>query len=481
VTGDGQPDWVVPTPNIDRLARRGTVFDNAFCGSFPCMPARRDLYTGRFEFPWRSWAPLEDDDLDLPRQISGPPNHSLSRPGVRVSQLFTDHFHLWEQGSGNYHMGYSGFEFIRGMEADAYRTDPVPLKLPTERYREAKVERHYRNMDLSRRDDHGEFDEARWSSYQTFGGAATWIDRNHTWENFYLHIDSFPPHEPWDPPERFVKMFDPRGYDVEEWFPSGPNGPIPETGLTPEQVRHTQAIYAANVVHVDECLGLLFDALDRHNLWENTLVILTTDHGTFNGARNRLGKNQEMLFDPIMHIPLIIAHPTAGHGERRDQLVQLVDLYPTTLAAVGADIPADRHGRNLLPLLEDASAPGRDYAIAGRFGDSVTITDGRWVLHQQPVAGNTPLDWYSHHLPRFLHYDVGPYECLPNDTGRRAVTYTPPPGDTWLSDRASDPNEMVNLAQDAPDELRRLQQALVREFARIGAPKEQLARLGLTD
>jgi arylsulfatase A-like enzyme len=475
VTGDGQPDWVVPTPNIDRLAARGTVFDNAWCGSNPCMPARADFYTGRYDFLTRGWAPLEDDALDLPRQVSGPPNQSLARPGIRVSQLVTDHFHLWEQGSGNYHMGYSGFVFIRGMESDAYYTDPIAVPLPAERYRLHKAERHYRNVALIRQGADGQPDESRWFAAQTFQTAADWLDRNHTRENFYLHIDSFPPHEPWDPPERFVKMFDPRGYDVLEYLPTAPYAPIAESGLTTDQVRHVQALYAASVVQVDECLGFVIDALDRHDLWRETLVILTSDHGTYNGARGRTGKMQAHLFDPIAHIPLIVAHPTLAHGERRSHLAQLVDLYPTVLAAVGADCPAGIHGVNLLPVLEDARAPTREAAIAGVFGESVTITDGRWVLHQQPAPGNAPLYWYSHRLPLFLKYEVGPYE----PEGRRAVRREPYPGETWLSDRRDDPNELHNVAADQPAELRRMQHLLGETLERLGAPPEHLVRLGL--
>src|SRR5690606_37896819 len=72
------PSWVVNTPNLERLARRGTTFDQAYIGSSPCMPARRDIYTGRFELIERGWGPLEDTDLDLPSQISGPrPTRSI--------------------------------------------------------------------------------------------------------------------------------------------------------------------------------------------------------------------------------------------------------------------------------------------------------------------------------------------------------------------------------------------------------------------
>ena len=475
VTGDGQPGWVVPTPNIDRLAERGTTFDNCWCGSSPCMPARRDLYTGRHEFLFRGWGPLEDDDLDLPRQISGQPNRSLSLPDTHVSYLVTDHFHLWEQGAGNYHMGYSGFEFIRGMEADAYRTDPVDFPLPSERYRRTKVERHYRNVDLIRRKPDGTLDESKWFAAQTFQAAADWLDRNHSRTGFYMHIDSFPPHEPWDPPERFVKQFDARGYDLPEYFPTVPYTSIAESGFTPEQVRHIQALYAASVMHTDECLGRLLDALDRHDLWKDTLVIFTTDHGTYNGARGLLGKLQTHQYDPVAHIPLIIAHPEHGQGERRSQLVQLVDLYLTTLSATGHPVPSGRHGVDLLPVLEDAAAPTRDYAVAGIFGHSITITDGRWVLHQQPEEGNHPLYWYSHHLPLFLPYDVGVYQ----QNGRRAVTHRPYPGETWLSDRLDDPNELRNLVAQEPDQLQRMRYALSATLDRLGAPEEQKFRLGI--
>ena len=420
------------------------------------MPARRDLYTGRHEFLHRGWGPLEDDDKDLPRQISGPANQSLANESMHVSQLFTDHFHLWEQGSGNYHMGFSGFEFIRGIEADAYITDPIPFPLPSPSYRNTKFERHFRNVERIRRRPDGTLDESKWFAAQTFDGAARWIEGNRTRKDFFLHIDSFTPHEPYDPPERLVKLFDPRGYDVPEYFPIVPYTRAERSGLTPDQIRHSQALYAANVVYVDECLGRFLDTLDRHDLWKDTLVILTTDHGTYNGSRGLLGKMQTHQFDPVAHIPLIIAHPDFAHGKRRDQLVQLVDLYSTSLAALGCAIPRDRHGLDLLPVLLDAKAKTREFAVAGVFGHSVTIADGRWVLHQrQPEPSNTPLHWYSHHMARFIWYNLGPFE-----DGRREVTHKPHPGVTWLSDRKNDPNELRNLAEECPEELKRMQEAL---------------------
>jgi arylsulfatase A-like enzyme len=469
------PGWVVPTPNIDRLAARGTVFDQCYCGSTPCMPARRDIYTGRYEFLERGWGPLEEEDADLPRQVSGPPNRSVqwtTQQGYRVSYLVSDHFHLWEQGSGNYHMGYTGFQFIRGCEADGLYTAPVDFPCP-EGDRLHKNERHWRNVHYIRQREEDYF------CAQVLRKASDWLARNRDHEDFYLHLDIFDPHEPWDPPEDILRQFDPRGYDVPDMTAAAPYRKWREV-LSEGQFNAYRARYAAKVMFLDRWLGHLFDTLDRLDLWQDTLVILTTDHATFNGDHGRIGKLQTHEFDAVGHIPFIMAHPTLAHGERRGQLVQLVDLFPTVLAAVDRPLPEpspDRplHGVNLLPILEDADAVTRDYAVYGQFGKSVSMTDGTWVLHQSPVEGNTPLYWHGYCLAKFLHYDLGPYE-----NGRREVYACPSwPTPTWLSDKRQDMNELHNLADQAPEKLHAMQRTLRDLLVQLKAPEEQLDRLGL--
>ena len=471
------PEWVVPTPNMDRLAARGTVFDQCYCGSTPCMPARRDIYTGRYEFLERGWGPLEEEDLDLPRQVSGPPNRSVQwtvEQGFKVSYLITDHFHLWEQGAGNYHMGYSGFDFVRGCEADALYTAPLTGFPVPEGDRYQKNERHWRNVHHIRQSEEDYF------CAQVFRKAAAWLERNADQaQDFYLHLDIFDPHEPWDPPEELLRQFDPRGYDVPDMTAAAPYRTWREV-LTESQFNAFRARYAAKVVFLDRWMGHLFDALDRLDLWDETLVILTTDHATFNGDHGRIGKLQTHEFDAVGHIPFIMAHPTLAHGERRSQLVQLVDLYPTALAAVGRPMPEgglgrEVHGVNLLPVLKDPGAPTRDIAIYGQFGKSVSITDGEWVLHQSPVEGNQPLYWYGTCLSKFLDYHLDPYAG-----GRRRVNDCASwPTATWLSHKPTDMNELHNLADANPERLREMRKALRETLIRLRAPTEQLDRLGL--
>ncbi|MCE9614927.1 MAG: sulfatase [Lentisphaerae bacterium] len=479
-----QPGWAVPTPNMSRLARRGTVFTNCWSGSTPCMPARRDMYTGRLEFLERGWGPLEEGDQDLPGQVS--PGvfrnaiHTMVREGGRVSQLITDHMCLWSKGSGNYHMGYAGFDFIRGHQFDQYLTDPVTADItgcpPLDADRE--MDRHFRNAYKIRQ----ERGEAGWFSPQVFQRAADWLRRNREHRDWFLHLDCFDPHEPWDPPPELVAPFMPDAYEVEGLSSHPPYRPWREC-MSERQLQSHRARYAAMVTLVDRWLGHLLDTLDDLDLWKDTLVVFTTDHGTWNGERGRMGKLGTHQYDGVAHIPFIACHPAYAHGETRDQLVQLVDIYPTVLGAVNQPLPvrpAHRplHGVNLLPVLADARASTRPYALTGMFGQSVTITDGRWVLHQAPAPGNAPLYWYGHQAWDF----VASGKLGPIVDGRREVhepQYWLGDSPTWLSDRATDPVESVNLAAREPAQLARMQDALRAELARLKAPAEQRVRLGL--
>jgi len=485
-----QPNWFVDTLNMRRLAQRGTTFDNCWCGSTPCMPARRDIYTGRFEFLERGWGPLEEWDIDLPSQVSAVTGkhphvglHDIAQRGGRISQLITDHMCLWSKGSGNYHMGYTGFEFIRGHQWDNWITDPIDADthgLCPANLNKGWYDRHVIN-NAQIRDAKG---EDGYFAHQVFDAACDWLKRNREHKDFYLHLDCFDPHEPWDPPRELVEQFMSDAYEVPDIMCHAPYADWREAGLTEQQLRSYQARYAAMCVMVDRALGKLMQCMDELDLWKDTLVIFTTDHGTWNGERGRIGKLGVHQHDGGAHIPFVICHPDPGtHGQRREQLVQLVDIYPTTLAAVNRPMPEQNdnrpiHGVDLLPAVLDNSAPTRDYAVTGMFGHSVTITDSQWILHQSPVDDNRPLFWHGYTDSCFaLALPLGPVV----DDQREVLK---PPGaqsfgPTWLSDKQTDPIELTNLAQDQPDELARLQAALTEELQRLKAPDWQLDRLGL--
>ena len=99
------------TPNFTRLARRALTFDNCYVGSMPCMPARRELHTGRYNFLHRSWGPLEPFDDSVPEL--------LRRAGIHT-HLVSDHYHYWEDGGATYHQRYTTWDCVRGQEGDAW-------------------------------------------------------------------------------------------------------------------------------------------------------------------------------------------------------------------------------------------------------------------------------------------------------------------------------------------------------------------------
>lgn len=110
-------DWVY-APNFQRLAKKTVTFDNAYVGSMPCMPARREIHTGRYNFLHRSWGPLEPFDDSMPE--------ILKKNGI-YTHLVSDHYHYWEDGGCTYHPRYNSWEISRGQEVDPWTGD---LNLP---------------------------------------------------------------------------------------------------------------------------------------------------------------------------------------------------------------------------------------------------------------------------------------------------------------------------------------------------------------
>ena len=129
-------DWV-KAPNFERLGRRCVTFDNAYVGSMPCMPARREMHTGRYNFLHRSWGPMEPFDDSAP-QI-------LKNNGV-YSHLVSDHQHYWEDGGATYHTRFSSWENFRGQEGDPWKADLNPAITPEHQVEPSPAPKSYAGM-----------------------------------------------------------------------------------------------------------------------------------------------------------------------------------------------------------------------------------------------------------------------------------------------------------------------------------------------
>ncbi|MBN2980969.1 sulfatase [Cohnella algarum] len=470
----GGPDWI-KTPNFERLAARTATFDNSYVGSMPCMPARRELHTGRYNFLHRSWGPLEpydDSAIEL-----------LGEAGV-YTHLVTDHQHYWEDGGGTYHPRYRSFELIRGQEGDPWKgevKDPEGLSLeglhPIARnmFRQDRVNRGY-----IRADD--EFPQAR-----TFAAGLEFLERNHREDRWFLQIETFDPHEPFYSPESFKKLY---AHEYDGRLGDWPvYGPVTESA---EDVAHMRCEYAALLAMCDHYLGKVLDAMDRLDLWKDTLLIVNTDHGFLLGEHDQWAKCVQPFYNEVAHTPLFVWDPRAGvRGERRQSLVQTIDLPATLLDFFGAKLPPDMQGKPLRRTI-DTDEPVREAALFGIHGGHVNVTDGRYVYMRAAASGkNEPLYDYTlmptHMRSRFHPAELTrlelaePFSFTKNVKPLRIPAQTR--GDlhaygTLLFDVREDPRQLRPFRD--PEIEARMIGLLLKLMRDNDAPVEQYERLGLT-
>ena len=363
----------IHTPHFDRLASRAALFDNHFAGSLPCMPARRDMQTGRLNFLHRSWGPLEPFDDSFAA--------SMKAAGV-YSHLVSDHYHYFEDGGATYHTRYSSWDFIRGQESDPHIAMVEP---PLERFRNAyhplQFEDHrdgHRLQGMVNREAVKQ--DADYPVVRCIDAALAFLAENHAAKKWFLQMETFDPHEPFAAPE---------AYREEDTGYSGPTLDWPryrQVEETAEEIAELKENYAALVRFCDAQLGRLLAAFDEYNLWQDTAIILTTDHGFLLGEHDWWAKNRMPFFNEVAHIPLMIYHPemSIAAGSHISALTQTTDLMPTFLELQGLSADGHMTGRSLLPLLFGAQTTGREIALYGIFGGALNATDGRYSYFRYP-------------------------------------------------------------------------------------------------
>ncbi|MEM1446581.1 MAG: sulfatase [Planctomycetota bacterium] len=482
-------DWT-HTPQFTRLAERTVTFDTSYVCSMPCMPARRDFHTGRPNFLHRSWGPLEPFDDSVPQM--------LKEAGVETA-LISDHYHYWEDGGATYHNRYSTWQHHRGQEGDAWMGQVAEPSL------EGCALRNAADSVASRQDRvNRQFMPiaAEHTQTRTFDAGLDFIDRNADADRWFLQLECFDPHEPFFVHEEFRK-----GYEKHYQNWTGPSqwdwpdyGPVNEP---PEWVEHMRHQYASLLAMCDFSVGRVLDKFDEHGLWDDTMLIVCTDHGIFLGEGDQWLKNWMPLRDPIARTPFFVWDPRTGkRGEHRGALVQpSVDLGPTLLRFFGLEPTQDMIGYDLADTVA-TDTPVRDAGIFGYHGRAVSVTDGRYV-YMRGIEGDNNAPIYDYTLMptrmnrRFFPDELGedrvqlaePFAftkgCpvlrigLPEDRQQHPV----PPLElesmrTALYDTQADPSQATPI-QNAELESR-MRDLLVAELRRAEAPPEQFVRLGLT-
>ena len=470
-------DWV-RTPNIDRLAQRGVVFDNYYSGSLPCIPARREMMTGRYNFLETPWGPIEPWDVCLPNVLR-------DSCGV-YSHMITDHWHYFRSGGEAYHTLFSSWEFQRGQVGDPWR--PVVQAVPApEGTREKKClisENYWKNRQFM--DSENDLD---YTTPQCFQQAIEFLEVNKESDDWHLHVEVFDPHEPFDCPQAYRDLYndtwDEYNYSWPEYCSLDPELD------TPEAVAHILKSYAGTLSMADHWLGRFLDKLEELNLTEEVTIILTTDHGYLLGEHGYWAKNYTMDYAELTHIPLIVCPAGPGEGGRRiDALTSTIDLMPTILDLHGAEVPDSVIGRSLKPLLEGLTDSHHDAVLYGYFGKDINMTDGRYTYCRQPL----PESVVHHHtaMPRSVDDFIVPEKMAGAEMGvflksSRGIPHyrmTVPsrrhadcPDYNLIYDLAEDPGQTDPLRDEALEE--RLAAMMHRKLVEAGAPECQYDRMGL--
>ena len=461
-------DWVI-APRLTRFAEDCVTFDRHFIGSAPCMPARRDILTSRLSFLERGWGGIEPFDICFPE--------TLSQNGV-FSHMVTDHYHYFQVGGENYHCTFDTWDLHRGQESDKWiSTVEQPAEPPhLGRWRPS----YARNRTAFKA-------EADYPSQKTFAAAIDWVETNAQADNWFLMIEAFDPHEPFDCPQEYLDMYEDDWDGPQYMWPNY----APDDG-TPEQLAHIRKQYAATLTMLDKWFGRFLDTLKAQGIYDETLIILTTDHGHMLGEQGLLAKNYMHSYNELANIPLFVHLPGGRHaGERRGQLSQNIDLAPTLLEYYGLGWDHAIHGISLWPALEDSQATGREFALYGWHGSTVSVTDGNHTYLRAPATPeNQPLYQYGcmpgrldHYWPRerfheidcgrFLSYTDMPVFRLPEKRPRSEFIK-----DTLLFDLEHDHRQEQNLA-GTPIEQEYVA-LLKRAMRACDSPVEQFERLGLT-
>lgn len=350
----GQPAWFadfearVPslrTPHLTRFAEGAQVFDRAYLASFPTVLARHDILTGRYTWTYKEWSPLDAETVTL--------QDALNAGGV-FTGLIADTPYPFSPGF-NYQRGFQTWDVVRGQD-DGWRGEPADPPLPADAHKlrdpETSLKQYLRNVHLR------SFEEDFFCA-RTMREAARWLERNRTRSPFFLYVDTFDPHEPWDPPQHYVDLYDP-GY-------TGQRVIHPAYGradyLSDAELRHCRALYCAEVTMVDHWFGHLIDRARSLELLDSTAVILVGDHGFYFGEHGYIGKSiitpdhqqPVPLYPEVARIPLLV-HLPGGAGRRIDTLVQSVDLMPTICDLLGVPVPAPVQAPSLAPLLRGDTA-----------------------------------------------------------------------------------------------------------------------------
>ena len=438
--------WI-RTPNLDRFAQHAATFEQAYIASYPTVPNRWDLSTGRFGFPFRGWQPLGHEDVTW-GQIAA--DHGVHTQMIWDTPMLGMHNY-------DYTRGFNGISFVHGQKGDPWITDPtLPIRMPAQPHKIFNMS----SLLTYLRNHHNRRYEREYCVGRTMSEAMDWLETNYNHPSFFLWVDMWDPHEPFDCPWYDYQLYgDPRNDGDVMMYPQYGR----PTYMSENDMKQAKALYAGNCTLVDRWVGRFMDTAEKLGLFKNTLIIWTTDHGHLFGDHDLQGKpGAELgtLYETTTRIPLLVHHPEGlGAGKRIEGIVQPPDLLPSILDFLDIPVPAQVQGKSFWPLVTSEKEQIHEYAFSSRYppraGDvgytpaEGAVFDG-WAGSGRTVEPSTITD------------DEWAYLCAPK--GRPSELYN----------LRQDPDQETNVIEEHPKVATRMQKVWLESLEQYGAAQDRI-------
>ncbi len=427
---------LVNCPRLDAFSEDCVIFDDVYPEGMPTIPIRRVLLTGRRIMPMMyfnqhepvqlpGWHELYYEDQTVAEQ--------LHEAGYNTA-LIADIPHLQRPGK-NFHRGYRYYEWTRGHEADYYETAAFDLSDIEKHYPE-EYWRRWLEVDAGRPPFMKQYlaNRRRYEALDvealieaTATNVINWLKRNHGREEpFFLHLEAFDPHEPWDPPKRFLDEYYPNYSGPTYWEP--PYAPVVPDA---EGMKILRANYAGESMCVDFWMGEILKTIEDLGLYDNSVVAFFSDHGALLGEQNQFMKGGEKIRRQVTHNPLMVRLPGKENaGKHVKGFLHHPDVMPTLMSQIELDPPSRATGQNLWGMVNGESSP-HEYLVQ----------QYEWVAGLRDEEWQFSAVWDQEQYGK----EFGPE----------------------LYNRESDPDELTNVADQYPDVVADLN-AKIRDYMEAG-------------
>jgi len=372
---------VCQTPHLDAFAAEAILFDNAYPEALPTIPVRTALNTGCRTLHCRPWQPLTDEDVTA-AEILG--YHGYT------SAMITDVYHMDKPGM-NFHRGFDSFQFIRGQEGDCFELVPHDKDLDQYVHPQQSARKRRVIDNFLRNTQHWQSEEDTFPA-QVFQEAARMVGGLQDEDKLFFWVDSFDPHEPWNPPAPYDAMYTDPDYDGKRLIDANYST---VDYMSPEELAYIRGMYAGEVTLVDRWFGHFIDTLRETGLLDRSVVIVLADHGHPHGDHGTIMKSPPNMYNELLRIPLMIRLPDAERaGQRVAPLVQMDDILPTTLKLIGLEHEsACMTGQSMWPLVTGDAQKLRDVVITGYHSSAYRcVRDERWSLVVNPEGNHELYD-----------------------------------------------------------------------------------------